>query len=371
MTTLSYSLAEASDSEAIRQLLRATAMPGRISLSFESQLPHNAPEGFENAFHQTIVARDDQQHIQGVSTRSGAEFFVNGKPQSIGYIGLLRVARKFRRGLPLKLGIRYIKGLHKDGRVPYYLTSIMEDNRIARRMLTANKPGFLKYDYYTRLITHTILTRHSPRGLRSPQNMVFRSATSADIPEILECLTRSGLKNQFSPVWTEATLFNDYTTPGLRPENFILAFRGEDMLACAAVWDQRSYRKIIVMDYEPRLRRIRGLLNLISPFLKQPTLPPVGSELPHAFLSMIAVDNDDIDIFQGLLLSAVSQAQTRGIDLLMAGFFKNSNFENLISEKFRTVQNPSLIYLVSIPEDGINPLQLIDDRNPGLELALL
>jgi len=129
MTTLSYHIATPADAEAIKQLLRSTAMPGRISLSFESQLPHDAPEGFEKVFHQTIVAKDSEQMVRGVSTRSGAELFVNGTPQFIGYYGLLRLSRKIRSGIPLKLGLRFIKDLHRDGRVPYYLTSIMEDNR--------------------------------------------------------------------------------------------------------------------------------------------------------------------------------------------------------------------------------------------------
>jgi len=371
MSTLSYSLAEPADSEAIAQLLRSTAMPGRISLSFESQLPHDAPQGLEPVFHQTIVARDDQDQIQAVSTRSGAEFFVNGEPQSIGYYGHLRMSPNVRSGHPLKLGIRFAKELHRDGRVPYYLTSIMEDNRIARRMLTSNKSGFLKYDLYKRLVTHSILTRHAPRGLRPNPKLLFRSATAVDISSILDCLNRNGRRHQYSPVWSEETLFSDYMTPGLKPDNFILAYQGDKMVGCAAVWDQQSHRKIIVVDYEPRLRKLRPLINLFSPILKQPALPPIGSELSHAFLSMIAVDNDDMEVFQGLVLTAIPQAKKRGYELLMAGFYETSPFETFIAENFRTVQSPSLIYLVSLPEDEIQPLQLIDDRNPGLEIALL
>ena len=65
------------------------------------------------------------------------------------------------------------------------------------------------------------------------------------------------------------------------------------------------------------------------------------------------------------------QAKSRRINLLMAGFQENTIFERIVNKNFKTFKNTSLIYLVSWPEDEIEPLNIIDNRNPGLEIALL
>jgi hypothetical protein len=372
VSALQYELARPDDAESIQALLRQTAMEGRIKLSFESQLPHEYPEELSPKFSQTLVGREKKSaQIWGVSTRSGYEMFVNGEPALIGYVGLLRVAPAYQHGIPLKLGIRLFKQLHQDGRVPYYLTSIMADNKPAIRMLAANRPGFLTYTPYARLVTHTILSRKTRPVSLLARNVSLRSATAGDIPGLIAHLTHWGQAKQFSPVWNQHTLFHPDLTPGLQAEDFILALQGDEIVACAAVWDQQLHRKIIVLDYEQKLRRMRRLLNPFSRLLGQPKLPPAGSELPHAILSMVAVKNDDTRLFQTLLAAALDQTKRRGIDLLMAGFPEHSRFETLIRENYRTQQSPSLIYLVSIPEDNIKPLEKIDDREPGLEIAFL
>lgn len=346
-------------------------MSGKISLSFESDLPHNPPEDLKQVFHQTLIARDVQDTIQGVSTRSGSELYVNGEPQMIGYFGLLRLTREYHSGIPLKRGVNYMKELHTDGRVPYYLTSIMEDNHVARRMLTANKRGFFKYEEYCRLVTHTLRSGIHVNNQKLPGTLRFQQAGTEDIPDILDCLSNKGRSQQFSPVWTQENLFHPSWTPGLAPSDFILIKDGPDTVGCGAVWDQRIYRRILVLDYAPPLKQLRLALNLVSRILDKPHLPPAGAEISHAFLSLLVIPDDDPQIFEALLQEALTLAKSRSIDNLMIGLNADSPFEQHIAETGRSISSPSIIYLVSDPAENISPLELIDPRTPGLEVALL
>ena len=84
------------------------------------------------------MAREaDTGEIIGVGNRSARPMFVNGEVREMGYMSQLRIHTKYGTGLYLARGLsqgfKLYHDLHADGRAPYYLMSIIEDNIPARR----------------------------------------------------------------------------------------------------------------------------------------------------------------------------------------------------------------------------------------------
>jgi hypothetical protein len=56
---------------------------------------------------------------------------------------------------------------------------------------------------------------------------------------------------------------------------------------------------------------------------------------------------------------------------MVIGFDKNHPFDHIIKSNFKNVPAYSHIFLVSWEADGIDPLQMTDNRLPGIDVAIL
>src|SRR5689334_2856528 len=133
MSSLGFELASERDDPGLRRLLRENPLPGSISLSFEREPNYFNAAEIEGPFHQTIVAREvDSGEVIACGNRAIRPLFLNGEVRDIGYMGQLRVRSDYGRGLYLARGLtggfRKYHELHADGRVPFYLMSVIEDN---------------------------------------------------------------------------------------------------------------------------------------------------------------------------------------------------------------------------------------------------
>jgi hypothetical protein len=188
--------------------------------------------------------------------------------------------------------------------------------------------------------------------------------------EIADCLTRNRRRYQAAPFFTAEELLSPERSRGLRPESFCFASMGSKA-GLLAVWDQSSFKQVVVRGYAPRLARWRSWLNRLNrlaPLLGTPRLPAPGSILPHAYLSHIAVDGDDPAIFQALIESACAEAREAGYAYLVLGLATRHPWLLWLRRRFRAREYPSILYTVHWGDREEIPL---DDRLPYLEAALL
>ncbi len=131
-------------------------MGGSISLKFEREPSFFGIKHLEGPFHQTIVGRDKNTgKIFGFTNRSIRDLFVNGSVQKIGYMSLMRIIKEYQTGFPAIRGYQFCRELHKDLRTKFYLTSIMEGNEAAKKLLTSGVKGLPRYQEYTRFKTNS------------------------------------------------------------------------------------------------------------------------------------------------------------------------------------------------------------------------
>jgi hypothetical protein len=223
------------DDDGLRQLLRETPMPGQIQISLEREPSYFAAAHAEGGRHHTICARDPASgHVIAMASRSVHRLWVNGEPRRVGYLSQLRVAAGYRhltRSLTRR-GFQLLRETRADDETAFDITTIVEGNEPARRLLESGLPGLPRYTPIGRIVTQLIPAKEIVRqASRLPSAFIPESASGALAP-------------QFSPV---------EPLPG--------------------IWDQRAFRQVVVRGYSPWLRRFRGFLKL----------PTVGSVLPIAY----------------------------------------------------------------------------------------
>jgi hypothetical protein len=370
MSALSFELASERDDADLRRLLRENPIPGSISLSFEREPCYFDASLVEGPFHQTIIAREsDSATVIACGNRSVRPLHVSGQVQDIGYMSQLRVNPVYGQGMYLARGLaggfRKYRELHQDGRAPFYLMSVIQDNLPARRLLTSGLPDYPHARVFARMFTYAVHPVRRKRDLPLPPStrIVRGDETYADA--IVDCLNFNNARKQFAPYWTRDSLFRS----NLSPADFFLALDGDHVVGCLACWDQSAFKQTIVRGYSGPLAHWRKVINFFSHFVPLPYLPEPNTPLRHSYACHFAIDNDDPVIFKALLRKGYNYVAELNYSYLMIGLAESNPLRTIV-EAYRPLTYISQIYLMDWNENG-ELLTRIDERIPGLEIALL
>jgi hypothetical protein len=344
-------------------------MDGEIQVSLEREPDCSQAGTIEGDLHQVIVSREEGSgRLLGMASRSVRDAWINGERCRLGYLSQLRVVPGARsRPRLIKGGYQLIRELHQDGQTPYYVTTILEDNLVARRLLERGLKGFPSYQELSHLVTLVVPVRG---GVSPTPGISVTHGEEKDLEEILACLERNQRPLQFAPCWTREDLLSPERTRGLTPGDFLLARRQSELVGCLAVWDQRDFKQAVIRGYGPWLRWTRPLVNLFSPLLRTPHLPPVGETLQNATLSMIAVDAAAPKVLRTLLGAALEESKRRGLDHLTLGFCRGNPLLEVAKACLPHREYVSVIYLVYW-EDGQAAAARLGARPLHLEVAVL
>jgi hypothetical protein len=371
--SFAFALAGPADDLEIRRLLRDGALPGRIALSFEREPDALGAGSIEGHAHETIVGRDVRTGtLAGIASRAVRQMFVNGEPRNVGYLGQLRVAGPPRRLRSLiDAGFHFVRARRGPDDVGAYLVSLVDDNPSARRLLLdRSSPAMPDFAPLGRLTTF-VLPVGRRGGVRPRRGApAVRSATSADLEGVAECLQRNLARFQCAPVWDPGTLLSPDRIRGLALQDFVVVDRRGRVAGCAALWDQRAFRQVVVRGYEPALRRTRWIVNAAAPWFGLPRLPRMGEALAFACISHLAVDEDDPDDVRAIVAALRGRASRAGLDYVVMGAPAGHRLAAAVAGLGRHRAFGSELFMAGWPGEG-GLLQSLDGRPPNPEVALL
>lgn len=362
-------LATREDEPELRRLLRENPMQGAVRVSLEREPDASVAAAAEGRPHHTVVARDSASgRLVGMGHRAVMDVYVNGVPARVGYLSQLRVDAAYRgRRRLLARGYERLAAGRMPDEQPFDLTAIMADNAPALRLLGAGVAGLPTYRLLERFVTVLIPIVGGPTRRR----LAVQAGSAEHTLEIARCLERNAPRFQLARRWTAQDLLSSDRCPGLRAADFRLAF-GDDgrLLGTAALWDQGSFKQVVVRGYSPALDRWRGWINRGSWLVGAPPLPEPGTVLPHAYLSHVAVDGDDSAVFEALLRGILDEARRRRLSYVVAGFAERHPFLAVVRRRSWVREYTSLLHVVH-GEDGAEAASRLDGRVSHVEVALL
>lgn len=334
------------DDAELRRILRENPMEGDISLAMEREPSFFLACDIEGDRHDVRVAREPSGRLAAFCTRSVRTRYVDGRPLRLGYLGQLRLDRPYRARPGLfKEGVREMGALPREGELSWDITSIVADNLAARRMLTAGLPWMPRYRPVADLSSLVMVTRP---GLPTP-GLWVRKASADLMDDLTLWMDLQQRQYQFACRWDLSRLGDDEPPPdltGLRPADFLLAVRGDDLVGVVALWDQRPFRQNRVTGYGPRLRRLRPFANLLAPVAGWPRLPRPGRILSQCHLSHFVVLDDHPDVATTLLSAALDEAWRRGFNLAVLGLDARRSLAPLLARTFKARIYGSTVYTV-------------------------
>lgn len=368
-TELTFEAATEATEPQLRKLLRDNPLTGDINVSLERE-----PNAFHAAgisgdeFQMMLAFGDEPRSLIGSGGRFELEAYINGIETRIGYFGELRAQGGLRTRRKLLLGsYQAMRRFHEAGNVRFYLTTIIADNHRARRLLEASLGDMPTYQPLEEMVTFTIPARRGARR-RSPRQV--EQGSKEQLAPIAARLAEHGSNYQFHPVWHEDTLRSATRCRGLVAEDFLLCRDNGELRGCLALWDQRAFKQTVIRGYSRKLGRVRPLLNIAAPIIGRPRLPAPGASLESAFLSHIAIHEDDEESLLALVAGSCEQATKRGIDYVMISFAQRNPLARVVRKRFPCHDYVSVIYAV-FWEDGANAVSRLDSRIPHPEVAIL
>lgn len=365
-----FEVASPADELALRTFSRSVDMPGAVRFSFEREPDYFGALCVEGRQSEVLVCRETKTgRVRATGHRSIKPVFVNGQPMPVGYLSGLRLEETIRNGRILGRGYQFLRERHGDGRVPFYLTTIMEDNRHATAALLSGRCGLPQYHDFGRFCCMAI-GLNSRDAARVDPDLRVRNASPDDASTIIDFLQSEGRSRQFFPEYQAA----DFGTAGgllahLKWDDVFLVFRGDKLVGVAAAWDQRGIRRWRVTGYANWLRALRLPFNLLAKLRRRPRLPKPGSTPDYFILSLVCIRDSDRAAFAVLLKEMVRQKR-RQYAFFLAGLHERDPLlpELLARPHFPL---PSRLY-VAAWKDGEPAVQKLDrGLVPYLELGSL
>ena len=312
-----FVLATREDDAAIRRLLRENALNGEISLTFERE-----PNYFDGS---QIAGADDQTFLAFENGRlvcmgrcSIRDRYINGEVRRVGYLSDLRLDASERGRFDLlRRGYHFFRDLQLNHPADFYFTSITADNVRSLRFLERGLPGMPVYKPIADFVT--LLIPVVARAGRRFDSKKYTHRMPVPLSTVLEFLNSQARQYNLAAVWDEEKIHSSQHH-GLPLANFQWLMDGEKIVACSALWDQRSFKQIVIRGYSPRLALVRPGLNFVAAALGGPKLPPIGSTLAHGFLSPLATLQNDHQSLLAIIESSFPIAAQCGLDFITVGF---------------------------------------------------
>ncbi len=349
----------------IRQLLRQCKMPSSyIELDYQTEPSFFAALAIYGHEHDLVLIQPDNPGgLTGLGIRSVRRAYLGGVPTDIGYLHHLRFHPSIRGGSFLARGYRAFREIFKKKPLQVTLTSILEDNISARNLLESNRVGGGMPEYQPLSKFLTLLIPLNGPGKRWPLRYreipnssayTVRGLTEIDLPSLLSLFKQSGRDNDGVPVLVTED-FRGSTTgalAGLKISDMIGVFASEEMVGAIGIWNQMSYRQIVVSHLCRSLAAIRATWQAGSGFFGDCPIPPTGAPVNFVLLDpWVIKPGREREIMPILLKAGTKAAKKRGALFAALGVASENPAVKAVDTLFY-MSYYSIIYQVFWPENG-------------------
>lgn len=357
----------------ILEFLKNNPSGGLIQLRLDREPSFYESMEVEGESNDVIIGKNFQNNeIIGIGSRSEKRCYINGKEGWIGYLGGLRISPRYRSSLFLWRGYSYLNKLHRKRNTKLYLTTIMSDNLVAKKILTSNRTSLPVYhdigEYYTYLVNPRSFSKLSK--VYNP-NIFIKKAEKEDIPYILEFYQQNSNSRQFFPLYTQKDILSEKgILKDLRISDMLLAFENNILIGTVAIWNQNKFRRWLIDKYHPFVKIYRPLYNSYAFLRNMPTLPQEKRVLNYKILSLIKVKNDREDVWKSLLYTIWQESKnTSEQNLIMAGFHEKDPLISIF-QKIPNWRFSSTLYCVYWRDDKVF-FDSLTPQIPYIELGSL
>ncbi len=376
-----FAVADDSHDAGIRQLLRDTPMPGDIAISMQREPNYFAAARAEGGEHHAIVAINPAGRIVCTGGVSIRERYYNGTLRRVGYLGQLRLAASHAgRFDVIRRGYRLFREILPTLNLHTCFTSIAADNTRAQQFLERGLAGLPRYEFVGDLVTLMLSTSPSllvgcslsarARSILRNEGLQLAQGIGNRLSELVDLVNRQASTFQFAPAWRRDELSQLLSGGQISENSFRVLSDETGPIACAALWDQRQVKQVVVNAYSSRMQIARPFYNLFAELAGRMPLPAAGQPIQLGFVAPLAVPADQPEWLVQLLRLVSASARSAGITAMTVGFdARDPRLAHLV-RNFRSRLYRTRLYTVTW-QDQPPVTEPLDGRLLYPEVALL
>ena len=310
------------DNAALVALAAACPMAGDVSLCVDRDPDFFALNRLEGERWRVGVAHAvDETALVGCIATAERRVYLHGRAERTAYVSDFKVHPAHRGGPVADALAGWARGACRDlggERVPTTMTILAGNAPMERR--AAGPRGLPPLARFATLQAWAVPLLW-PRRERVPGVRVESASGERDLDEMAALWSRVAPGRQLAAVLdADALAAWVARAPGLSPESYLLARRGDGRLAgFVGVWDQSSFKRLRVTGYSRRLAAARLAVNAVAPLAGAAPLPPAGEPLRSLAAVHLCVPADAPDVLRALLLRAYALHRGRGWSFLTLG----------------------------------------------------
>jgi len=303
----------------------------------------------ENSRTRIGMIRDRQQRIAAQFCVSPGEYYVNGSPCSVGYVGGVRKSPDFNGILDWKAMAAYVKDIGCE----LYTCSFLGESEI----FTKKRKHFPQLFPLTGYTTYMINPKAVP--YKKTDGFSFRVMTGQDRSRALAFVNREGSRYQFAPAVSSFSQFY-----GLKESDCYLMEKDGEIKAFGALWNQSSYKQYIVTEYKSYMKWMEKLSWLFQ-MLGYIPMPKKNTVLDFPSLSFFYAEAGDKDLYENFL-ARIGEEVVKQYPMFLIGMaHKHPNRPSI--QKMKSIHFDSMLYYVRYDNDLVPE----EERPVHCECALL
>ena len=365
-TRYQFGIASTEDDAQLRACMAKNHMGEDISISFRREPSYFDACKIQGDNYQIIKCVDSKEdRIVGLGSRFILTANINGHARHVGYLADLRGEAGVRNGTLLARGYKYLHELHHQQPIDYYYSLVLSNNTYALKQLTSQRAGLPTYHSLGKILSPA-LHLDLPKAELKINGLEFSMATQAKLPEIFAFIQKQQSKKQFSPVY-KLSDFGSGRLRGLSLEDIYVAYYRNNIVATIAAWDQYEFRQTHIEAYSNTMRLVKPFYNSMAKLTPLKPLPNKGDRVPHLYFSMVAVENNDCDIFSALLRHVYRARRTGSWHYAIIGLHEKDPLAECLQD-YRSIAASGELFSVCFPNSH-NKIQTLDQRIPYIELA--
>ena len=368
-----FQLATEADNFDILRFFDQTAMnAAKLNLRYERKPDFFRFLKFQSDRSLVFIARDERNELGSVATVSIRPGYVGGHKENVCYLGDLRIGMNRRivlnwRKLYSEI-IHHAPDLRELGNSRSFITSIIDDNKLARAALVQSKKAEFEYRHLSSYKMVNLLARlksGKPAG-----GIEIKLASLQDLPKVFQFLDKKHIHRAFGydeSEWKRRLC----VWPGLSAESFVLALDGSEIKGVFALWSPASAKQIMV-DRLPAV--LRSAFTAFRPVL--PKLPRVGQALSITYLTHLHLEDklqekERALIFRQMLDFVYDEKLARQAQFLSYCDFNSHSLLPALSGIISHKTPISLYQVVGKKWANCPELQTLGDRPPAFEMSLV
>jgi len=349
-----------SDNQSLIDLAKSIGVPARVKLGVDRSPKFTTFNQLLNDKWDILLA-EVNHNVIGFMDMCHVRLRLKDKVIPVTYVGLVGVQVNWRGSAVFLRLLEEGEKLAKSSGSILVTALINVKNVRLDRLLKHRYKDCIRCE---RIVISCILL--GPR-YRVDKHFAYNCATKQDLPEIARLLRKSYNHYKMTPIVEENQLIK---FPSFEPKNILLARdRSGQIVASLGVWDQRSFRKIRIIDYKWPEHCLITLLNISRYFTGFTRIPNVGGNLNllHSIYT-VAAEGDEKG-FSGLLRYACNMFAHRNYHFLLLALPESSHLSMAYHRLWR-ITNMNIPIIIPLNRKGREILQAERIKRLYFEYAL-